>query len=187
MKPAVEGIMYPIGAKAELSSSLPPVSGHRFEGPYMEVPHAAWAKCKSVLDKAFYFETDPNVAQVFVLAPLHKGTVCLDETDLVYAPLDGELAGSDWKISLQTPPVIAGLISFSDDICSEESSLEIIAPYLSVRFPNARVCWLLATPESRNVKRIVEIIGKDFPFSPIFISNNMETGCAAMWKEAFRP
>ena len=187
MKPAVEGIMYPIGAKSELSSTLPPVSGHRFSSPYMEVPHAAWSKCKDVLDKAFSFETDADIARVFVLAPLHKGNVCLDEADAVYAPRDGELAGSDWKISLQTPPAIADLVSFSDDICSEESSLEIIAPYLSIRFPNAKVCYLLATSGSRNTKRIVEIIRKDFPFSPIFISNNIETGCAAMWKEAFRP
>ena len=187
MKPAVEGIMYPINAKAELSSVLPPVSGHRFSSPYMEVPHAAWPKCRADLHKVFSFGTDPDADWVFVLAPLHKGNVCLDEADAVYAPQDGELAGSDWKISLQSPPDIAALVCFSDDICSEESSLEIIAPYLSIRFPNARVCWLLATPESRNVKRIVEIIGKDFPFSPIFISNNIENGCAAMWKEAFRP
>ena len=187
MKTAVEGIMYPIGAKAELSSTLPPDSDHRFTGPYMEVPHAAWSKCRSILDRVFSFETDSDVARVFVLAPLHKGSVCLDEKDAVYAPEDGELAGSDWKISLQTPSEIAGLVSFSDDICSEESSLEIIAPYLSVRFPNAEVCHLLATTESRNIERIVEIIRKDFPFSPIFISNNIETQCAAKWKEAFRP
>ena len=187
MKPAVEGIMYPNNAKAELSSVLSPVSGHRFSSPYMEVPHASWSKCRAALDMAFSFETDPDVAQVFVLAPHHKGNVCLDEADAVYAPRDGELAGSDWKISLQTPPAIADLVSFSDDICSEESSLEIIAPYLSIRFPNAKVCYLLATSGSRNTKRIVEIIRKDFPFSPIFISNNIETGCAAMWKEAFRP
>ena len=187
MKPAVEGIMYPINAKAELSSALPSVSGHRFTGPYMEVPHASWSKCRTALDTAFSFETDPDADWVFVLASLHKGNVCLDEADAVYAPRDGELAGSDWKISLQTPPAIADLVSFSDDICSEESSLEIIAPYLSIRFPNAKFCWLLATSGSRNTQRIVEIIRKDFPFSPIFISNNIETGCAAMWKEAFRP
>ena len=187
MKPAVEGIMYPVDAKAKLYSAQSTVSGHRFTDPYMEVPHAAWSRCKSVLDKAFSFETDPNVALVFVLAPLHKGNVCLDEADAVYAPRDGGLAGSDWKVSFQTPPAIADLVCFSDDICSEESSLEIIAPYLSVRFPNAKVCWLLATPESRNVKRIVENIRKGFPFSPIFISNNIETDCATMWEEAFRP
>ena len=187
MKPAVEGIMYPINAKDELSSALPCISGHRFTDPYIEVPHASWSKCRTALDKAFSFETDPDIAQVFVLAPLHKGNVCLDEADAVYAPWDGELAGSDWKVSLQTPPAIADLVCFSDDICSEESSLEIIAPYLSVRFPNAKVCWLLATPESRNVKRIVEIIRKGFPFSPIFISNSIESRCAAMWEGAFRP
>ena len=187
MKPAVEGIMYPINAKAELSSALPPFSGHHFSSPYMEVPHAAWSKCRTDLNKVFSFETDPDVAQVFVLAPLHKGNVCLDESDAVYAPQNGELAGSDWKVALQTPSSIAGLVCLSDDICSEESSLEIISPYLSIRFPNAKVCYLLATSGSRNVKRIVEIIRNGFPFSPIFISNNIETGCAAMWKEAFWP
>ena len=187
MKPAVEGIMYPIDAKSELSSTLPPISDHCFSSPYMEVPHAAWSKCKGVLDKIFSFGTDADIARVFVLAPLHKGNVCLDEADGVYAPKDGELAGSDWKLSLQTPSDIASFVRFSDDICSEESSLEIIAPYLSLRFPNARVCYLLAASGSLNVKRIVEIIRKDFPFSPILISNSKETQCACMWKEAFRP
>ena len=76
-------------------------------------------------------------------------------------------------------------MTVSDDVCSEEQSLEIIAPYLAVLFPNARVCYLLASGKSESVGRIVEKIGKDFPFSPIFISNNKETNCAAMWKEAF--
>ena len=183
MRTSVEGIMYPINAASLISSDVSGVLGHRI----VEVPHAAWSRCRDSLDKVFSFAPDSEVAQVFVLAPLHKGSVCLDSCSGVYAPSDGELAGSDWKIALSVPPSLSDLVEFSDDICSEEQSLEIIAPYLSVRFPSARVCWLLASGSGPCVKRIVEIIGKDFPFSPIFISNNKETQCARMWKEAFRP
>lgn len=183
MRTSVEGIMYPFNAAAEVSSACSGILDHRF----VEVSHAAWSRCKPDLDKVFSFGSVSDVRQVFVLAPLHKGSVCLDPSACVYSPEDGELAGSDWKIALRTPPSLRDLVTFSDDICSEEQSLEIIAPYLSVRFPNACVCWLLAAGSGPSVKRIVEIIGKDFPFSPIFISNNTETQCAKMWKEAFRP
>ena len=183
MKTSVEGIMYPINAASYVSSVVSGNLDHRIA----EVPHAAWSKCKADLDKAFSFAPDSEVGQVFVLAPLHKGSVCLDSDACVYAPSDGELEGSDWKVSLSVPSVLSDLVSFSDDICSEEQSLEIIAPYLSVRFPSASVCWLLASGSGSCVERIVEIIQKDFPFSPIFISNNIETQCAHMWKEAFRP
>lgn len=187
MRTSVEGIMYPVNAKAEVFSSLAGVSGHRSSDCFVEVPHAAWSRCRKSLDKVFSFAPDSEVTQVFVLAPLHKGSVCLDFSSGVYAPSDGELAGSDWKIALSVPPSLSDLVAFSDDICSEEQSLEIIAPYLSVLFPNASVCCLLASGSSSVLKRIVEIVRKDFPFSPIFISNNRETQCAHMWKEAFRP
>ena len=187
MRTSVEGIMYPINAGSEVISSLAGVLGHRSPDRYIEVPHAAWSRCKGSLDKIFSFGIDCNVKQVFVLAPLHKGSVCLDSSACVYAPEDGGLVGSDWKIALQTPSALRKLVSFSDDICSEESSLEIIAPYLSVLFPDASVCYLLAPQSDPVLKRTVEIIRKDFPFSPIFISNNIETQCALMWKEAFRP
>lgn len=187
MRTSVEGIMYPVNAASEIISLLAGVSGHRSSGFLIEVPHAAWSRCKPVLDKVFSFAPDSEVGQVFVLAPLHKGSVCLDSGDSVYAPSDGELAGSDWKIDLRTPDSLRNLVAFSDDICSEEQSLEVIAPYLSVLFPSACICWLLASQGDPSLKRIVEIIRKDFPFSPIFISNNIETQCAGMWKEAFRP
>ena len=187
MRTSVERIMYPVNAGSEVFSSLTGVSGHRSKEPFIEVPHAAWSRCKTDLDKVFSFGPDSEVRQVFVLAPLHKGTVCLDSGTCVYAPEDGELAGSDWKIALRTPASLREYVSFSDDICSEEQSLEIIAPYLSVLFPNACVCWLLASQSDSSLKRIVEIVRKDFSFSPIFISNNRETQCAYMWKEAFSP
>ena len=185
MKPSVEGIMYPIMAKALVLSRLSELSEHRFSSHPIEVPHAAWSRCKEELDSAFSFGACPDVNQVFVLGPLHKGPVGPSDEPMVYAPADGELCGSDWKISLGVPARLRELVASSDDICSEEQSLEIIAPYLSVLFPNAQVCYLLASGRSDLIGRIVEKIGKDFPFSPIFISNNKETNCAAMWKEAF--
>ena len=185
MRPSVEGIMYPIGAKASVLSRISDFSGHcSFSLPF-EVPHAAWSKCCGVLDSVFSFGVCPDVQQVFVLAPLHKGIVGFSDCPLVYAPLDGELCGSDWKIALGVPACLGDLVVFSDDVCSEEQSLEIIAPYLSILFPHANVCYLLSSGRSELLGRIVEKIGKDFPFSPIFISNNRETNCAAMWKEAF--
>ena len=184
MRPSVEGIMYPVGAKALVLSRLSGFSGHCSSSLPFEVPHAAWSLCKASLDSVFSFGICPDVQQVFVLAPLHKGIVGFSDCPLVYAPSDGELCGSDWKIALGVPACLRDLVVFSDDVCSEEQSLEIIAPYLSVLFPNARVCYLLASGHSDLIGRIVEKIGKDFPFSPIFISNNKETDCAAMWKEA---
>ena len=185
MRPSVEGIMYPVGAKALVLSRISDFSEHRLSSFPLFVPHAAWSKCFGELDSVFSFGVCPDVQQVFVLAPLHKGPVSYGDSALVYAPADGELCGSDWKIALGVPACLGEFVVFSDDVCSEEQSMEIIAPYLSVLFPNARVCYLLASGPSALIGRIVEKIGKDFPFSPIFISNNKETNCAAMWKEAF--
>ena len=185
MRPSVEGIMYPIGAKASVLSRISDFSGHcSFSLPF-EVPHAAWSKCCGVLDSVFSFEACPDVQQVFVLAPLHKGIVGFSDCPLVYAPADGDLCGSDWKVALGVPACLGEFVVRSDDVCSEEQSLEIIAPYLSILFPHANVCYLLSSGRSELLGRIVEKIGKVFPFSPIFISNNKETDCAAMWKEAF--
>jgi hypothetical protein len=169
----------------KIDSRVSSLSEHCSSGPYVEVPHAVWSKCSSVLDKVFSFAVDESVGQVFVLGPLHKGPVAFSDGCKVYAPSDGELCGSDWKVSLSVPSSLSSLVVCSDDVCSEECSLEIIAPYLSVLFPNAKVCYLLATCIGEAVKKIVEIIRTDFPFSRIFISNNKETECAAMWKEAF--
>ncbi len=185
MRPSVEGIMYPLDAKALISSKVSSCSEHCLPSSYVEVPHAAWSKCSSILNSVFSFGVSEDVSRVFVLAPLHKGPVAFGDGPMVYAPSDGELCGSDWKVSLSVPSCLGGFVSFSDDICSEECSLEIIAPYLSVLFPKAEVCYLLATGFGETVQKIVEIIRTDFPFSRIFISNNKETECAAMWKEAF--
>ena len=185
MRTSVEGIMYPTNAKALISSRVSSCSEHCLPSSYVEVPHAAWSKCSSVLNSVFSFGVSEDVSRVFVLAPLHKGPVAPDDGPMVYAPSDGELCGSDWKISLSVPSSLSSLVVRSDDVCSEECSLEIIAPYLSALFPNAKVCYLLATGIGETVKKIVEIIRTDFPFSRIFISNNKETECAAMWKEAF--
>ena len=185
MRTSVEGIMYPTNAKALISSRVSSCSEHCLPSSYVEVPHAAWSKCSSVLDKVFSFSLDESVVRVFVLGPLHKGPVASGDGPMVYAPSDGELCGSDWKISLSVPSSLSSLVVCSDDVCSEECSLEIIAPYLSVLFPNAKACYLLASDIGETVKKIVEIIRTDFPFSRIFISNNKETECAAMWKEAF--
>ena len=181
MKCSVEGIMYPVGARSLILSHVGSFSGNRSSGPYLEVPHASWESLSSV----FTFGTEAEVSRVFVLAPLHKGPVAFGDPCKVYAPSDGELCGSDWKIDLGVPACLGDLVVFSDDVCSEEQSLEIIAPYLSILFPHANVCYLLSSGRSELLGRIVEKIGKDFPFSPIFISNNKETDCAAMWKEAF--
>ena len=185
MRTSVEGIMYPVGAKALISSRVSSCSEHCLPSSYVEVPHAAWSKCSSILNSVFSFGVSEDVSRVFVLAPLHKGPVAFGDGCKVYAPSDGELCGSDWKVSLSVPSSLSSLVVCSDDICSEECSLEIIAPYLSVLFPNAKVCYLLATGFGDAVQKIVEIIRTDFPFSRIFISNNKETECAAMWKEAF--
>ena len=187
MKTSVEGIMYPVNARSLVLSRIGSVSGNRSWDSFLEVPHASWSSVGDDYSSVFSFGADASVSRVFVLAPLHKGPVCLEELGPVFAPSSGELCGSDWGVGLSVPPALSDLVSVSDDICSEECSLEVIAPYLSVLFPSASVCYLLATGFSSVLKRIVKIIRKDFPFSPIFISNNKETQCASMWKEAFRP
>ena len=122
---------------------------------------------------------------IFLLAPLHKGQVDFDQSLKVYAPADGMLEGSDWSINLQTPPQIRPYVEFSDDICSEEASLEIAAPYLASLFPEAEICYLLSEGSCEATRKIVEIVRRDFPWAPVFLSNNKETGCARSWKEAF--
>ena len=101
--------------------------------------------------------------RIFVLGPLHKGPLPDDGPDAVYSPADGKLAGSDWEVRLELPAEIRNLVTVSDDICSEEHSLEIVAPYLSLLFPDVPVCHLLAPPGGEKVRRIVEILEKDFP------------------------
>ena len=183
MKCSVEGIMYPVDARSVIFSSLIGNSGNRSSDCYVEVPHASWSVCKDSLDTVFSFAVDRDVSSVFVLAPLHKGTVCLDGFCVV-APSYGELCGSDWRIPLSVPSAILDYVSVSDDICSEEHGLEIVAPYLGLMFPETPVCHLIASGDGDDVKRIVEILRRDFPSALILLSNNRETCCAHMWKEA---
>ena len=184
MRCAVEGIMYPIDAKAVLSSALSPVSGHHSSNSYIEIPHKSWSICKDELDLRLLPLKGNDYPYVFVLAPLHKGPVTFDGPSPVYAPEDGELSGSDWSITLGCPDMIRSMVRFSDDICSEESSLEILGPYLSLMFPQAKTCYLLSSGESPDIHEIVKILRKDFPSSLILLSNNSDANCAKLWKEA---
>ena len=99
MKCSVEGIMYPVDARSLILSSVSSNSGNRSWDSYLEVPHASWETLGSV----FSFEVDAAVRQVFVLAPLHKGPVCIEDMGSVFAPSDGELCGSDWRVPLSVP------------------------------------------------------------------------------------
>ena len=184
MRCSVEGIMYPFNAKAEISSALPPVSGHHYDFSYLEVPHKAWSKCKDELDALLLPLKGSDFPYVFVLGPLHKGPVTFDGTCPIYTPDDGELSGSDWTVDLKCPSSIKQMVIISDDICSEEHGLEIIAPYISLLFPKARTCWLLSSGGSPEIGEIVKILRKDFSSSLILLSNNSETCCAHIWKEA---
>ena len=198
MRTATEGIMYPKDAKAELipyfealdsnslecEDSAPSAAATSASLPAIEIPHAAWDRCRSVLDKAFSTLKGLVPSYVFVLAPLHKGPVSYEDPAMVYAPCDGILEGSDWEICLKVPDAIRPYVHFSDDICSEEQSLEIAAPYLSLFFEKAPVCYLLATGRSEVLKKIAAVIKKDFPKALVFISNNIESCCGMMWKEA---
>ena len=193
MRTATEGIMYPKDAKAELIPYYDALDSNSLECeafepsaslPAIEIPHAAWDRCRSVLDKAFSSLKGLVPSYVFVLAPLHKGPVSYEDPAMVYAPCDGSLKGSDWEICLKVPDVLRPYVRFSDDICSEEQSLEIAAPYLSLFFEKAPVCYLLASGRSEVLKKIAAVIKKDFPKALVFISNNIETDCGMMWKEA---
>ena len=189
MRCATEGIMYPYNALKELKDSLlfgdDSVSGHGSKAPYVEIPHAAWSVCRDELDCAFASVRGLEPSIVFVLGPLHKGPISADDGFTVYAPEDGVLKGSDWEIALEVPSDLKNLVVQNDDICSEECSLEIAAPYLTLLFPKARVCHLLAPGRDEKLRTIVEIARRDFPGTLFFISNNRESGCAAMWKEVF--
>ena len=193
MRTATEGIMYPKDAKAELIPYYDALDSNSLECeafepsaslPAIEIPHAAWDRCRSVLDKAFSTLKGLAPSHVFVLAPLHKGPVSYEDPAMVYAPCDGSLKGSDWEICLKVPDMLRPYVCFSDDICSEEQSLEIAAPYLSLFFEKAPVCYLLASGRSEVLKKIAAVIKKDFPKALVFISNNIETDCGMMWKEA---
>ena len=204
MRTAVQGIMYPLdaGAKARefaIGAGLSAESVYCNAAsvrPYIEIPHAAWEKCRNEMEAALTSVTTVTNGTsvtngtnrhglVFFLAPLHKGVLDWDNECEIYAPQNGLLKGPDWEISLEVPSSLESLVRFSDDVCSEEQSLEIAAPYLAALFPEIQVCALFAGGNGPEVKRIVDFIGKHFSDSPVFLSNNREACCARAWKEAF--
>lgn len=165
--------------------------------PYIRVPHASWEVCRIELDGIFselVGTKGPNDKEdegtrdeglperIFVLAPLHKGQI-VGRPFEVYTPNDGTLQGSDWKIPLETPRDILENTSViqSDDVCTEEHSLEVIAPYLAVLYPSVPVCFLLAPGNDAKIDELKRTIGRFARNSIIFISGNEETHCADMW------
>ena len=192
MKASAEGILYPKDAKPSLlmtfHASLDLLNSctlSSLDSKTIEIPHAAWSKCKDELDMAFERVAGAKASHIFVLGPLHNGPITPESSDAVYAPSDGSLKGSDWEIMLCVPESLKRFVTFSDDICSEEHSLELAAPYLSLLFPKVPVCHLLASGMCENVKKIAFEVKNSFPNAIVFISNNRETCCAGMWKEAF--
>ena len=184
MRCSVEGIMYPLDAKASLFPAYTSFSGDCSDSFHAEIPHKAWRLCREEMDNAMFRFKGRSFPYVFVLGPLHKGPVGFGPEKPVYCPQDGALKGSDWEIGLEVPREIRPFVTVSDDICSEEHSLETVAPYLALMFPQTAVCHLLASGDGDGVKRIVEILDRDFPSALILLSNNRDTCCAHMWKEA---
>ena len=207
MRTAVQGIMYPLDAGAQarefaIGAGLSAESAYCNAAsvrPYMEIPHAAWEKCQIEMEAALTSLTEATshtsltsltshtkpYGLVFFLAPLHKGVLDWGNECEIYAPCNGVMTGPDWEIGLFTPSGLEDVVRFSDDVCSEEQSLEIAAPYFAALFPGVPVCALFAGGDGTEVKRIVDFIGKHFSDSPVFLSNNSEACCARAWKEAF--
>ena len=216
MKNACEGVLYPqdAGSQIELKlqeslSNLPKTLTLRnTDLTAFEVPHKAWLYCKEELENTFSYlkhvngqEADKTASTIFVLAPLHKGPIDFDNKIKIYCPEDGNLKGSDWQIKLETPQEIKALpfLEQNDDVCTEEHSLEVIAPFISSAFPEAKVCYLLAPAQAtpaqakpeqalqepaqnlEEICKITSIIGRLHSVSLIFISNNNQTNCASMW------
>lgn len=208
MKIACEGVLYPQNAascitlKQTSRAVLEEFSSrnvlhyvelkcktHNLEG--LLVPHKSWQYCKEELEAIFSCIKDKQneLKPLFVLAPLHKGPILTEEktNNKIYCPQDGSLKGSDWEIMLETPQEIKPFVEQNDDVCTEEHSLEIIAPFIYKTFPRVPVCYLLASIDTEeNTEEICEItsiIGRFYPNSIIFLSNNEETNCASMWKK----
>lgn len=208
MKNACEGVLYPQNASSciTLKPSLEePTSqqrprlvelkcknkgnDHKLEG--ILVPHKSWQYCKEELETIFScIKTNPDENNIiFVLAPLHKGPILTEEktNNKIYCPQDGSLKGSDWEIKLKTPQEIKPFVEQNDDVCTEEHSLEVIAPFIYKTFPRAHVCYLLASngteENTEEICKITSIIGRFYPNSIIFLSSNEETNCASMWKK----
>ena len=183
MRTSVEGIMYPVDACSSISFVDCACSDHQLDKFVYCVPHASWSVCSSALSSVFGSLRGRSFPSVFVLGPLHKGPIG-DAVDAIYAPVDGVLAGTDWSVPLSVPSVVSDLVVRSDDVCSEECSLEIVAPYLSLLFPGVPVCYLLGCSLG-SCSFVVDILRRSFPSSLFLISNNEKTNCAFMWKEAF--
>ncbi len=194
MKNACEGVLYPINATSQIKLKPLGIAPRELSilgsnQKAIEVPHKAWLYCKEELEDTFSYllEQHKKVSTLFVLAPLHKGPIAFDERFKVYCPEDGRLRGSDWQIGLNTPQEIKELhfIEANDDVCTEEHSLEILAPFIYKCWPNASICYLLAplltTNEAEEICEITSIIGRFYPNSIIFLSNNQETNCAHLW------
>lgn len=192
MKNACEGVMYPQNAVSCIILKTNPISlpeepksvvlkcsTKKLKG--ILVPHKSWQYCKEELENIFS-KLRVSSETIFVLAPLHKGPITMDEENKIYSPQDGFLKGGDWKIKLHTPQEIKDHVEQNDDICTEEHSLEIIAPFIYKTMPNAQVCYLLATGQTEEICEITTIIGRFYPNSIIFLSSNEETNCAQMWK-----
>ncbi len=181
MRAALEGIMYPVDARSSISFGGCASTDHRLDEFVFTVPHSSWSHCSSVLNALFSSLRGRSFPSIFVLGPLHKGPVPgLDCS--VFAPSSSVLSGSDWSVPLFAPSSLSSLVCLSDDVCSEECSLEIVAPYLSLLFPGVPVCHLLACGE---VAFVAEKLKRDFPSSLFLLSNNNRTDCGHMWKEAF--
>ena len=203
MKNACVGVLYPQSAASQIdlskTSSEPTKIYLKSNLIAYEVPHKAWLYCKEELENTFSYLKEQNPANIFVLAPLHKGPIDFDSPYKIYSPLDGFLKGQDWQIELEIPKEIKALsfVEQNDDVCTEEHSLEVLAPFIAKVFPNAKVCYLLAPaqepsaqepsaqePSAQDLEEICEItaiIGRLYSDSLIFISNNNQTNCAAMW------
>lgn len=198
MKNACEGVMYPFGAKTILEKdfSSGEVSKIFLDSPLQKlhavrVPHASWSVCKKELDEVFITlqnsqkqKVKNQVKRIFVLAPLHKGSI-IGEPVVIYTPSSTVLKGSDWEIQLELPKELRELsfIQENDDVCTEEHSLEVISPYLALFYPSVPVSYLLAPNEinKENIKQLLEKIALFSNESLIFISDNKETHCASMW------
>lgn len=187
MKNATEGILYPkdaLGVLSSISSVCSPVCPSSF-GSVVEVPHASWQVCKSTLDSVFS-GLSSSYEKVFVLAPLHKGKISFDDVPCIYTPLDGTLCGSDWSINLSTPSCLLPYVVQNDDICTEEHSLEVIAPYIAKYLPLSSVCYALAPESGEVLTSFCKTLASSFPSALILVSNNSSEDCAFMWKKALR-
>lgn len=186
MRTSCEGILYPKDALGILRSSFK-ASDTKPHPCVVELPHASWQVCKAELDKAFSSLDTKGYDHIFVLAPLHKGKIGYDDAFTLYTPQTDALSGSDWQVPLAVPASLKEFFTQSDDVCSEEHSLEVIAPYLALLFANVPVTYALAPQQDGKLASFVKILGRDFPNALIFISNNRGTDCAYMWKEAIAP